>query len=59
MLDGLRAVTWRSEVTVIGPVTGAGHLVCMMWVKESWAFSEEGMYIEYVSRQVSPFSHRR
>lgn len=44
--------TRRSDCTTIGEVPEPGCFICRMWVKLVVAFSELGMYIEYVTRQV-------
>ena len=49
----------RSDWTMIGDVPSPGCFICMMCVKVVVAFSELGMNIEYVTRQVSPECHSR
>jgi hypothetical protein len=49
----------RSDWVRIGELPVPGSLICMMWVKVVVAFSEFGMNIEYVIRQVWPRLHTR
>src|ERR1044072_475341 len=47
----------RSDCATMGALPAPGCFICMMWVKLVVAFSELGMYIEYVMRQVWPCVH--